>query len=182
MQEWPDRELDIGSLFGEDAVNAFPASRFAATAEQRDARRGRSIATMHWALAPDEALILSFDASDGFWMLTNMGTFWNSMDYLYRPVSATPSRTVVDADGRVRLVMAHRDPGLHNWIDTQTFDEGYLTFRIIGSRDVPPIETAVVRHDELDAHLPSGTARVTPAERNAQLHARFDAIRRRYRI
>lgn len=181
MRDWPDRELEIGSLFGE-AVNVFPGSRFADTAEERDRRRGRFIATMRWRLAPDEALVLEFEDDGGFWMFTNMGTFWNSMDYLYRPVSYTPSRTSIDADGRVRLVLAHDDPGVHNWLDTQTFEEGYLTFRNIQSRTFPAIETTVVPRAALDAHLPDGTRRVTPAERARQLHDRFDAIRRRYRI
>ena len=84
---------------------------------------------MHWELGPDDVLIVEFDAHDGLWMLTNMGVFFNSMDYLYRPVSYTPSRTAVDADGRIRLVMAHRDPGVHNWLDTQGFERGNLTYR-----------------------------------------------------
>src|SRR5262249_49690025 len=118
MRDWPDRELAIGSLHGEDEVNVFPASRFRATAEERAARRGRVIATIPWRLAPAEALVIELDASDGFWMLTNMGAFWNSMDYVYRPVSYTPSRATVDGDGHVRLVMTHSDTGYHNWIDT----------------------------------------------------------------
>jgi hypothetical protein len=182
MGEWPDRELEIGSLFGEDGVNRFPASRFASTAEERDARRGRFIATMRWRLAPDEALVLELTDPDGFWMLTNMGAFWNSMDYLYRPVSWTPSRAAVDGDGRVRLVMAHDDPGVNNWIDTQCFAEGYLTYRNVESRRFPPIETRVVPRDEVDAHLPADTRRVTAEERAEQLHQRFDAIRHRYGI
>jgi hypothetical protein len=181
MQDWPDRELEIGSLFGEPAVNRFPASRFAATAEERDQRRGRSIVTMPWRLAADEALVVEFEDDGSFWMFTNMGVFWNSMDYLYRPVSYTPSRAAVDEDGRVRLVMAHDDPGFHNWLDTQGFEEGYLTYRNIQHRALPSIETTVVPHTDLGSHLPAGSRRVTPAERAAQLHARFDAIRRRYR-
>ena len=137
---------------------------------------------MRWKLAADEALILEFDDYEGFWMFTNMGTFWNSMDYLYRPVSYTPSRTAVDTDGRVRLVMAHEDPGYHNWIDTQGFEEGYLTYRNVQSRTFPPIATEVVRHDDLGAHLPEDSRRVDVAERAAQMHERFDAIRRRYRM
>ena len=182
MAEWPDRELEIGALFGEGEVNVMPAARFTGTAEERDRHRGRLLVTMHWKLAPHEALVITFDDSDSFWMVTNMGAFWNSMDYLYRPVSLTPSRTAVDGDGRIRLVMAHDDPGVHNWLDTQGFTEGYLSFRNIGTRDFPPIETDVVRRDELAGFLPADTRTVTPAERSAQLHARFDAIRRRYRI
>jgi hypothetical protein len=181
MRDWPDRELEIGSLYGEPEPNVFPAARFAGTAEERDARRGRVIVTMPWQLGPDESLIFEFAGEDAFWMLTNMGAFWNSMDYLYRPVSYTPARTAVDSDGRIRLVMAHSDPGVHNWIDTQAFAQGYLTFRGIGARALPDVTTRVVRTEDLVAALPADTLRVTPAERVDQLHARFDAIRRRYR-
>jgi hypothetical protein len=182
MAEWPDRELTIGALFGEGEVNVMPAPRFAGSAEQRDEHRGRLLVTMPWRLAPDEALVIDFDATDSFWMVTNLGAFWNSMDYLYRPVSATPSRTAVDGDGRIRLVLAHADPGLRNWVDTQGFEEGYLSFRNIGTRAFPPIGTTVVRVDDLAAALPGDTARVTPEERSAAGRARFDAIRRRYRL
>ncbi len=137
---------------------------------------------MPWHLEPDEALIFEFADDGEFWMLTNMGAFWNSMDYLYRPVSHTPSRSAIDADGRVRMVMSHNDPGVHNWIDTQQFSEGYLTMRVIGSRQLPEVSTRVVAAAELDTVLPPDTRRVTPEERVVHLHERFDAIRRRYRI
>ncbi len=45
---------------------------------------------MYWELAADEALIVEFDAHDGLWMLTNMGVFFNSMDYLYLPGELHP--------------------------------------------------------------------------------------------
>ncbi len=89
-----------------------------------DSKRGRAAANMYWELDADEALIVEFDAHDGLWMFTNMGVFFNSMDYLYRPVSYTPSRTKTDRDGRIRLVIAHGDPGVHNWLDTQGFERG----------------------------------------------------------
>jgi hypothetical protein len=78
--------------------------------------------------------------------------------------------------------MAHDDPGVHNWIDTQRFSEGYLTMRVIGSRQLPEVSTRVVPLAEVGAVLPADTRRVTPEVRAAQLHARFNAIRRRYRI
>lgn len=54
-------------------------------------------------LSADEALVIELDAHAGLWKFTNIGVFFNSMDYLYRPVSYTPSRTAVDSDGKVRL-------------------------------------------------------------------------------
>jgi hypothetical protein len=106
--------------------------------------------------------------------------FFNSMDYLYRPVSYTPSRTAVDTDGRIRMVMAHRDPGVHNWLDTQGFERGNLTYRHMLGGHPAVLTTRVVRYDELFSSLPADTAMVTESERAAAMWDRFRGIRRRY--
>ncbi len=137
---------------------------------------------MHWRLAGDEALIIEFEAHDGLWMLTNMGAFFTSMDYLYRPVSYTPpSRTAVDADGVVRLVLSHDDPGYHNWIDTQGFERGNLTYRHMLDGEPVPLRTRLVKRAELADALPPDTATVTPQQRAEQMWQRFTGgVRRRY--
>lgn len=175
MADWPEFPFTYGGVDA-NRPNAFP--QVAAT--DADTRRGRAAANMYWELADDEALIVEFGAHDGLWMLSNMGVFFNSMDYLYRPVSYTPSRTKTDADDRVRLVMAHRDPGVHNWLDTQGFSRGNLTYRHMLEGEPAALNTRVVKHDELLAVLPADTAMVSPAERTAAMWARFHGIRRRY--
>jgi hypothetical protein len=182
MKDWPDFQFKVKSGVEEEDINHFPAVYLKAGAETRDVRRGRSLETMRWRLAKDEAMIIEFESYDGLWMFTNMGIFWNSMDFLYRPVSYTPSRATTDGDGKVRLIMTHADPGYHNWLDTQAFEEGYLTFRNVMSRIFPTIETKVVKVADLAKHLPADSKKVTAEERAHQLHQRFDSIRRRYRI
>src|SRR5208337_459655 len=120
-------------------------------------RRGRAVANMCWQLAPDEALIIEFDSHDGLWMMTNMGVFFNSMDYLYRPVSYTPSRTKVDRDGNVRLILCHDDPGYHNWMDTQGFERGNVTYRNLMSEARVSLRTKLVKRADLDTLLPTTT-------------------------
>jgi hypothetical protein len=175
MSDWPEFPFTYG---GVDAnhPNTFP--RVGATVA--DIKRGRAAANMYWELQPDEALIIEFDAHDGLWMLTNMGVFFNSMDYLYRPVSYTPSRTKIDRDGRIRLVMAHRDPKVHNWLDTQGFERGNLTYRHMLEAEPVVLHTRILKYDALMDALPEGTAMVTPAERTAAMWERFHGIRRRY--
>ena len=177
MADWPDFPFTHG---GADAgrPNEFPD----VVDGDGDAKRGRSAANMHWVLGPDEALVIEFDAHEGLWSLTNMGVFFNSMDYLYRPVSYTPSRTCVDADGKIRLVLAHRDPGVHNWIDSQGFERGNITYRHMLEGSPVKLCTEVVKHAELGAVLPTDTATVTAEERTAQMWRRFNAIRRRYSL
>ena len=175
MRDWPDWMFAHGGV-DEHEPNSFPPE--ADTAD--DKKRGRAAANMHWHIAEDEALIVEFAAHEGLWMLTNMGVFCNSMDYLYRPVSYTPSRSKADADGIIRMVLAHDDPGFHNWIDTQGFLRGNLTYRhMLAGRPVP-LATRLVKRAALEQAMPANSARVTPEERSAQLWARFNGIRQRY--
>lgn len=175
MSDWPEYPFRHGGVDAE-SPNTFPR----AAATDADGKRGRAAANMYWELAPDEALIVEFDAHPGLWMFTNMGVFFNSMDYLYRPVSYTPSRTTVDRDGRIRLVMAHRDPGVHNWLDTQGFERGNLTYRHMLEGEPAVLDARVVEHDELLDALPKDTVMVTPSQRADAMWERFRGIRRRY--
>jgi hypothetical protein len=177
MDDWPEFPFRYGGVDGENP-NRFPPPAETGS----DAKRGRAATNMHWVLAADEALVIEFDAHDGLWTFTNMGVFFNSMDYLYRPVSYTPSRTTVDNDGRVRLVLAHDDPGYHNWIDTQGFERGNLTYRHMLEGQPVELHTRVVKREDLTDALPPDTATVSAAERVAQMWARFNGIRRRYEL
>lgn len=177
MTDWPEFPFTHG---GVDAAhpNRFPAVDAAAG----DDKRGRAAANMYWELAADEALIIEFDAHDGLWMLTNMGVFFNSMDYLYRPVSYTPSRTVTDADGRIRIVLAHDDPGYHNWLDTQGFRRGNVTYRHMLAGAPAALRTRIIARADLAEALPPDTATVTPQQRTEAMWARFNGVRSRHRM
>jgi hypothetical protein len=178
MNDWPDHPLQYTSARYLDWINQFPPEP--ADSAAADKRRGRAVANMTWELACDEALVIEFDDHSGLWSLTNMGPFWVSMDYLYRPVSLTPSRTRVDCDGKVRVILAHDDPGYHNWLDTQGFLRGNTTYRNVMSEHVTELRTEVIKRSELDHVLPPETVRITPEDRIRQMRERFDGIRRRY--
>jgi hypothetical protein len=175
METWPDWGLNWGGM---NSVNKYPELQDTGA----DKKRGRAAANMHWMLAPDEAIIVEFDRHDGLWMFTNMGASCTSMDFLYRPVSYTPSRTKVDGDGKIRLILAHDDPGFHNWIDTQRFERGHLTYRHMLEGSPAPLTTRLVKWKALADELPPDTSRVTSEERTAQMLARFNGIRQRYSL
>lgn len=179
MDDWPDHPYRYSPFVDPINVNAFPPDP---AGDAADRKRGRAVAHMCWELASDEALIVEFDSHDGFWMVSNNGVFFNSMDYLYRPVSYTPGRTRVDGDGKVRLILSHDDPGYHNWLDTQGFVRGNLTYRNLMSDASTVFRTQLVKRATLADALPHDCARTSPEERVAQLHARFNAIRRRYGV
>ncbi len=179
MRDWPDHPYQYsGGVVDPGHLNRFPPERSADSGD--DAKRGRLAAHLCWALGAEEALVVEFDHHPGFWMVSLSGAFMNSLDYLYRPVSYTPARTRVDSDGRVRLVLSHRDPGHHNWLDTQGFAAGNLTYRNLLGEQRTVFDAQVVPLAELDRTLPADSARLTPGERVTQMHRRFDSVRRRY--
>jgi hypothetical protein len=139
-------------------------------------------AHMVWALKPDEALIVEMDAHDGFWIFNLGGVFMGSMDFLHRCVSYTPARTAIGADNVVRLVLSHDDPGVHNWLDTQGFSQGNLTYRNLMSQNSASFRTRLVGRAELMDALPEDTALVTPDERVRQLWDRYRSIKLRFGI
>ncbi|WP_313433983.1 DUF1214 domain-containing protein [Novosphingobium sp.] len=187
MRDWPEHAwLTSRGVCDPASLNMFPPDKAANDAS--DAKRGRMAAHMVWHLEPDEALIVEMDwpeqapeqAGGGFWLFGMGGALMGSMDFLHRPVSYTPARTKVDEDGVVRLVLSHRDSGVHNWLDTQGFSDGNLTYRNLMSQQPATFRTRRVKAADLPNHLPPTTAKVTPDERAALLLERYRAIKLRF--
>lgn len=180
MRDWPEHSwMTAHGVCDPDQLNAFPGAS-ANTAD--DAKRGRMAAHMIWQLEPDEALIVEMDWHDGFWIFGMGGAFVGSMDFLHRPTSYTPARTRVDSDRVVRLVIAHDDPGVHNWLDSQGFSRGNLTYRNLMSQNPATFRTRLVKRAEVLDHLPADTAMVTPEQRATMLLERYRAIKLRFGI
>ena len=179
MRDWPEHSWRTsGGVVDPEQTNRFPADKNANDAA--DAKRGRMAAHMVWALEPDEALVVEMDQHDGFWMFNMGNVFVGSMDFLHRCVSYTPARTQVGTDGVVRFVMAHDDPGVHNWLDTQGFSNGNLTYRNLMSQNPATFRTKLIKRAALMPELPEDTAMVTGEERARQLQDRYHSVKLRF--
>ena len=139
-------------------------------------------------LGPDEALVIENRISVtpqyiGF----QLGNLWGeSIEYANNTGSLNGHQMHVDADGVRRLVVAHRDPGVPNWLDTTGHAEGFLTARWAYSEtpqeeDWPQVSARKVAFDEVRAHLPQETPTVSPEQRREQVRIRQRHVRRRYR-
>lgn len=137
-------------------------------------------------LAPDEALIVEQHIPvPPVYIGFHLGNFWGeSTDYANHTSSLNGFQAEPDADGVRRYVIAHRDPGVANWIDTTGLDKGFMSVRWAYSKapDRLPHATAKkVKLDEVRAHLPADTKTVTPEERGEQIRIRQRHVQRRYR-
>jgi hypothetical protein len=72
-----------------------------------------------------------------------------SLDYRYHTVSINRHSAAMRDDGSVRVIVAHRDPGLGNWIDTAGHNEGTMCWRWVRANQHPQPMTRVVKLEAL---------------------------------
>jgi len=136
-----------------------------------------------WELEPDEALLLEVERPDAdYWSFVTHTLHWlESGEFDRRLTSLNDHQTHVDADGVVRVVVAHRDPGTPNWIDTEERRRGMLVYRWVWARSNPVPRARVVALARVREVLPAGHPAVTPDARREQLARRREAVWNRYR-
>lgn len=135
-----------------------------------------------WSLEPDEVLLVTTDRPDAdYWCWVAHSQPWfDSGDFASRSTSRNHAQVHVDADDRIRLVLAHADPGAPNWIDTSGRPRGMLAYRLIGARTKPAPATQVVRVADLRAALPADHPVVDDASRRDELARRRAAVLARF--
>jgi hypothetical protein len=136
-------------------------------------------------LAPGQALVITVGASDARYMGLQIGPLWAGTLRNRNPVSLNGTQARRDSDGSYRYVISATDPHVPNWIDTRGHQRGFVFMRWQGLSPAPsiPAPTAeVVDATSLASALPSGTPRVTTAQRKAEIATRLRALKRRLRL
>ncbi|HPG26515.1 MAG TPA: DUF1214 domain-containing protein [Myxococcota bacterium] len=111
---------------------------------------------------PDEALVIEGDPLDvRYWNLAVESRWHETVDYQTRRTHRTLDDSVVDADGKLRFVLAHGPTPHPNWLDTGGNREGFLTFRWVGERDNVAAVPVVLR-------VPRGDVERVLAERRGE--------------
>jgi len=132
-------------------------------------------------LEPDEALVVEVTPPEGLYWSYSLGNpWWETIDYAQHQSSLNGHQAVVDEDGILRVVIAHEDPGVANWLDTAGHSAGPVILRCVRTESAPVPETHVVRFDDVVGSLPEGTRRVTPDERRRTMASRRLAVGRRF--
>ncbi len=128
-------------------------------------------------LAPDEALVVESEVPAArYWSLQMYTHGWfEPFAFGDRVGARNQAQVDVDPDGRIRVVVAHRDPGVPNWLDTGGRREGLLMFRWFWPTGPEPSPTAHVERLD-DVRGP-----VTPAERAEEVARRREHVAWRFR-
>jgi len=84
----------------------------------------------HFDLAPDQALVITLPVTDAPYLGFQLGSLWYvSLDYINHQTSLNGTQAQADPDGKIRIVVAERNPGVTNWVETDGHRKGFLQFR-----------------------------------------------------
>ena len=100
----------------------------------------------YWQIGEDEAFVVDLQPPENcsYWNL-QIGNHWlESLDFMNRDTHVNQETAVRAADGSVRVVIAARDPGVPNWLDTAGHLRGALALRWVGAGEEPPLPTTRV--------------------------------------
>ena len=100
----------------------------------------------HWALAPDEALVIEVTPPECEHWNFQLNNYWmESLDYQHFNIHTNKHLATYEDDQSVKIIVAHRDPGHANWINTCNHQSGTMCFRWIRATNHPQPNTRVVK-------------------------------------
>ena len=119
---------------------------------------GLAAVDAHYSMAPffinhDEALVITGRWPDSrFANVCLWSRFQQTYDYGGRSVSLNRTQTQLEADGSFRIILAHEDPALPNWLDTEGNLFGLVFWRFfLVEGDAATPQATVVKFADLHA-------------------------------
>jgi len=104
----------------------------------------------YWKLAKDEALVIEVLPPKCEYWNFQLNNYWmESLDYRHFNIHINKHTAKYEEDGSVKVVVAHSDSGVSNWIDTVGHFEGTMCWRWIKADEWIEPKTRVVKLKEL---------------------------------
>ena len=99
-----------------------------------------------FVLGPDQALLIRGRFPKcRFANVVLFNRFLQTLNYEERSISLNREQTVLQEDGSFEMILAHRDPGRPNWLDTEGRPYGIVFWRFqLPEGDIAPLETEVI--------------------------------------
>ncbi len=106
----------------------------------------------YWEIAEDEALLIETTPPRCDYWNFQLNNYWmESLDYRYHPIDVNHHGARYEEDGSVRIIVADRDPGTGNWIDTAGHRRGTMCLRWIRADRHPKPTCRVVERSDLSS-------------------------------
>ena len=73
-----------------------------------------------------------------------------TLNYMERQISLNRAQAKVDSDGNFEMVVAHQNPGVDNWLDTEGRRRGVIFCRFqLVQGEIKPLAAEVVKFKDL---------------------------------
>ena len=106
----------------------------------------------HWSVAEDEALVIEVMPPECEYWNFQLNNHWmESLDYRHHRIHTNKHLAVYEPDDSVRLVVAHTDPGMPNWIEPAGHTSGTMCFRWVHAEQHPQPQTRLVKLSSLSS-------------------------------
>jgi hypothetical protein len=134
-----------------------------------------------WDLGPDEALVFEMKpVKAAYWSITATN-FWNqALSATDIPGEINNYGAVTDPDGKIRILITHKDPGYVNWISTGGLKVGNINIRFNFLKEEEKVTCKKVRLQDLGTVMTANSKKVTPEEREKQLRKTRMGVLNRY--
>ncbi len=143
----------------------------------------------HFQLPPGQALVVTLHPGSATYVVAPITNLWGTTgDGFARGASWNSSQAALNRDGSFTCVVCLEDPGVHNWLDPEGLERGFLFLRRAGLPSegpplhAPGLQTRVVATEELRRALPPETVWVDSARRRTIQDARERDHAQRYDV
>jgi len=150
--DFPELPPEVMPAWVSNEINRFDNSAYdESNMEIGYAAKDNAYLQTRYELGPDQALIMR-----GRFPRCRFANvvLWNhrlqTPPYRHRRVSLNRRQVHYAQDGSFEMVVAHRDPGVPNWLDAAGLGTGMIFWRfLLPEENAPPIETELVEVDAL---------------------------------
>jgi hypothetical protein len=132
-------------------------------------------------LKDDEALIVesSIPVTCTYRSLILTNELYETTDWYNNHSSLNGAQAPADPDGKLRIVVSARDPGVRNWLDTAGHPTGIIQGRWTGCDSQPIPSVRKVKLADVMKVLPQAAAAVTPEQRQEIIRERRRQLQER---
>ncbi len=123
---WVEANVRVWNLYSNGAEERTPVNGFNPPAYADGGSNAMAHGGTIWQLESEHTLVIEIDrANASYWNIQNYVLHWlQPLDFIDRVTSFNSEQVHVDVDGKVRVVLAHADPGVQNWLDTSGLARG----------------------------------------------------------
>jgi len=130
-----------------------------------------------YEIAADEALLIEISVEQARYWSVMLGDVWlQAAEFMNHQSSLNGHQALPDSDGKVRLVIAAKDPGVQNWLDPIGNLRGIAMLRWYFAARITTPEIRVVAAARLRDYLPPETRLISPQRRAEDIARRRQAM------